>query len=177
MFMFAWVKRLVGGSGPPGRRGSTRDARSADPEIRMQTAERLGGVFERWAGEVLAALLGDGHPAVREAALDSLRRQGDAALRPLLGALNHADPEVGKAAADLLGRLHSAEAVGPLLSALKYAARPVQTAARRALEALGGLAVPALEAARDDPQPWVRRQVEEILVQARSLPNAAGPPG
>ncbi len=110
----------------------------------------------------------DSHSPVREAARDSLRQRGPAAVPVLLIALKHADANVGKTAAELLGELRAPEAVGPLLVALKYAARPVQVAARRALEGLGPLAVPALEAAREEPQPWVRRQIEEILAQAPS---------
>jgi hypothetical protein len=66
------------------------------------------------------------------------------------------------------------EAVPPLLIALKYDARPTQGAARKALARLGALAVPALEAARDEPQPWVRQQIEELLSEINAGP-LAGP--
>jgi HEAT repeat protein len=72
---------------------------------------------------------------------------------------------VGQAAAELLGELRAAEAVEPLLLALKYEKRPVQLAAARALVQVGEPAVEALETVRNDPQPWVRARIEAILAE------------
>src|SRR5262249_19117117 len=120
-----------------------------------QAALALAAVPEVWAVDELARLLADRSEPVRQAAADGLRQCGIGAYPQLLGALNHADPGVGVLAAELLGALGRAEAAEPLLAALSFAARPVQIAARRALEQLGPLAVPALHAARTEAQPWV----------------------
>jgi hypothetical protein len=70
-----------------------------------------------------------------------------------------------------------------LILSLKFAPRPVQLAAKRSLTKLGALAVPALLAARDEPQPWIRQQVNEILAEQSPPPTpeptpdgAGGPP-
>ena len=73
--------------------------------------------------------------------------------------------------AELLGGVPALEVVEPLVLALKYASRPVQLAAKRSLTKLGPLAVPALTAARDEPQPWIRQQVNEILAAAGPKPE------
>lgn len=107
---------------------------------------------------------------VRESAKESLRKYGAHALDALLHGLNQADANVAQASAELLGELGRPEAVQPLLVALKYSQRPVQLAAKRALARLGPVAKPDLEAARGEPQPWVRAQIEEVLAQVSSAP-------
>jgi HEAT repeat protein len=98
----------------------------------------------------------------------ALRSLGGAALPALLQGLNDARPEVAAAAAELLGDLRREEVVRPLLVALKYAKRPVQLAAGRALGRCGAVAVPALREALTEEQPWVRRQIEQALEVAES---------
>lgn len=44
--------------------------------------------------------------------------------------------------------------------------RPVQLAAWRALGQCGSIAVPALRAALDEPQPWVQKQIAAALADA-----------
>jgi HEAT repeat protein len=161
--MFGWLQQLLGSLFAPDVPPLVRQARSPDALVRRQAAVELGTVLESWAAELLLSLLEDTHSAVREAAGESLRRLGPASVSVLLEGLNHANPQVGQAAAELLGEFGHPRSVGPLLTALKYAPRPVQVACKRALIRLGSVAVPALEAAREEPQPWVRRQIEDIL--------------
>jgi HEAT repeat protein len=158
---FGWLWRL-GTSSP------IQDSYGQDPQKRQRAAEQLGAVKEAGAAERLLDLLRDPSSLVRDAAKASLRQQGPADVAVLLGGLNDSDPEVGKTAAELLGVLGRPETIPPLLTALKYNARPVQIAARRALEAFGPAAIPALENARSETQPWVRQQIEEALAQIRS---------
>ncbi len=128
-------------------------------------------------GQEQFARLASSDPAVRESAAKALRELGPAALPALHEGLKQADPRVGQASAELLGELRQPESVGPLLVALKYAARPVQLAARPALERLGTLAVPVLQEARSEPQVWVRQQIEEILAQVKPEPILEKRPG
>ena len=105
----------------------------------------------------------------------ALLKRGVLAAPELLSGLNHADVEVAKVSAELLGELRAVEVVRPLVVALKFAPRPVQVAARRALARLGRLAVPELEAVREDPQYWVRQQVAEILGEIRGSAETPAP--
>ena len=73
--------------------------------------------------------------------------------------------EVATASVALLSELENPAAVEPLIVALKYSPRPVQLAAKRALVRLGAVAVEAVRAAAEDPQPWVRQQCLEVLEQ------------
>jgi hypothetical protein len=75
---------------------------------------------------------------------------------------------VGEVAAELLGELHHPDSLEPLVTALKFGTRPVQLAAKRALQAFGPAAVPALHSAQGEQQPWLRRQIEEILEKIRT---------
>lgn len=108
-------------------------------------------------------LLASPVPATREAAREELRGKGKEALPVLLAGLAGPREDVAVVSAELLGELGGEEAVGPLLRALKYAARKTQIAARRALERCGGVAVPALREAIGEQNPWVRGQVVEAL--------------
>jgi HEAT repeat protein len=167
--MFGWLKLLFHTWGRKGRLArKTRDAR---PEVRLQAAVELGTVSEEWAYPELLRLLQDPHTVVREAAQAGLRQQGPRALPVLLSGLNHSDDQIAQQSADLLGELHHADAVQPLLKALKYNPRPVQLAARRALIRCGPLALDALREAEIEPQPWVRRQIEDILAEIGPKPD------
>jgi HEAT repeat protein len=116
-------------------------------------------------------LLQDPHTVVREAAQAGLRQHGLRALPVLLSGLNHSNDQIAQQSADLLGELQNPDAVQPLLKALKYNPRPVQLAARRALIRCGPLALDALKEAEDEPQPWVRRQIEDILAEIAPKPD------
>jgi HEAT repeat protein len=171
--MWGWLHKIFGFKPP--LPSLVRQACSLDPAARQQAAEQLGAVPESWAAAQLIELLGDSHSVVRETARASLSRRGADGFAALRQGLGHANSEVAAASAELLGALNTAEAVGPLLTALKYAARPVQLASRRALEQLGQLAIPSLEAVLNEPQPWVRKQIEETLshIKARMIPPSA----
>jgi|SRR5262245_625423 len=147
-------------------------ARSADPDQRRLAAEELGASPEPWAAGELVRLLQDAHAPVREAAQASLRRHGAAAVPALFRGLEHSDPKVAASAADLLGELRPAGGVERLLMALKFGTRPVQLAATRALTRYGPTARAAVEAERAGAEPWVRRQLDEIL----AAPADAAPP-
>lgn len=177
--MLGWLKRFFLGEPAPDQSPLAKQAHSAEPGARERAAAQLGEVSGPWAADQLLEMLRDAHASVREAARTSLGRQGPAAFPALCRGLNHADAQVGRAAAEILGERREPEAVAPLLGALKYGARPVQNAARVALERLGDLAVPALEAAREEQQPWAQRQIEEALAQikrASAVAPAAPPP-
>jgi HEAT repeats len=138
-------------------------ARSGDPDQRRQVAEELGTSAEPWAAGELVRLLQDAHAPVREAAQAGLRRQGPTAVPALLRGLDHSDSKVAASVADLLGELRPAAGVERLLMALKFGTRPVQLAATRALARYGSAARAAVEAERAGAEPWVRRQIDEIL--------------
>jgi HEAT repeat protein len=149
-------------------------ARHSQPVVRVQAAADLAGRPDEGSVRALIQLLEDIHPAVREVAQAGLRKMGPAAKDGLLVALNHGNAEVARFAAETLGELGSQEVVGPLITGLKFAQRPVQNACRRALVRLGPLAVPALQAVSNEPQPWVRQQILEILAggAVEQQPNA-----
>ncbi|MDB5311718.1 MAG: hypothetical protein JWO38_5920 [Gemmataceae bacterium] len=177
--MFRWLLRVVGGSrSAPGREHPlASQARSDAVTEREAAAGPLATIPELWAGDLLLTLLQDPVPGVRTAAKEALRTRGLIAAPELLTALNHSDVEVATVAAELLGGLRVPEVVRPLVVALKFNPRPVQMAARRALVGLGPIAVPVLEAAREDPQYWVRQQVAEILAEIQGGPRPAPEPG
>jgi HEAT repeat protein len=151
-----------------------RQATSPDAEIRRAAADGLAASSEPWAGPALLGLLGDSHSTVRGAATDALRRLGPTAAPLLQKGLDHSSPEVARAAAELLGEVGSGDHADALLVALKYAQRPVQLAAKRALIQIGPAAGPALEAGTAETHPWVRQQIEEIRAAIRG--EAVGAP-
>jgi HEAT repeat protein len=171
--MLGWLSRVFGGSRPVVVEPPLAvQARSADPAQREAAAGPLAAVPEVWAGELLLKMLQDASAGVRSAAKEGLRKRGVLAAPELLTGLNHADVQVATTAAELLGEMRVADVVPPLLVALKFSARPVQIAARRALARLGTVAVPTLQAAKEDPQYWVRQQIAEILAEIDSAQPA-----
>lgn len=168
--MLGWLRGLFGKLTTP---SVSEAAASLDPEARRAAAEKLGETPEAWAADELEPLLADAHAPVREAAQASLRRLGIVAVPVLLRGLRSARDEIAVASADLLGESPRPEAVEPLLVALKFAERPVQLAARRALLRHGPAAVPALRAASTESQPWVQAQIAGILKELGSDPASA----
>jgi HEAT repeat protein len=148
-------------------------ARSANTAARQKAAEELGAIPEDWATDELFRLVADGTAPVREAAIEGLRRQGPRVLPALLRNLKHPQAAVATASADLLGAFPSAEIVEKLLVTLKFAERPVQMAARRSLGRCGQVAVPALRAALNETNPWLRDQIAAALAEAEAEPQAA----
>jgi HEAT repeat protein len=140
-----------------------RQAQSPETAQRVQAATGFAELPEPRVVAILVGMLGDVEPSVRVAAGETLKKFGPLAVGLLLEGLKGPHEQAAVCSAELLGEMQSAEAVEPLLRGLKYATRPVQLAARKALERLGPAAVPALEAARGEPQPWVKRQIEDAL--------------
>jgi HEAT repeat protein len=134
-------------------------------ETRREAVRGLGDIRDPRVPERLIPLLTDLDTSVRSETRLALRRQGTAALPALLSALDHSDPERGKAAAELLGELRDPQTVGPLLKALKFGAQPLRAPVGRALEAIGKPAVQSLRAALSDEYPYVRREVAGILAR------------
>ncbi|HUR54417.1 MAG TPA: HEAT repeat domain-containing protein [Gemmataceae bacterium] len=174
--MLRLLKRLIGGKPVPPDPPVVVQSRSAEAADREAAAVQLGTSTEPWAGDVLLKLLLDSHTPVRTAAREALRVRGATAIPELLRGLNHADQEVAQVSAELLGDVKAVEVVEPLVLALKFTSRPVQLAAKRSLTKLGALAVPALTAARDEPQPWIRQQVTEILANQEATVPSSEPP-
>jgi HEAT repeat protein len=175
--MLGRVARWLGLGGPTTARGLREQARDAEPDQRRRAAERLGAVAEPWACDALLVLLQDVIPAVRHAARAALRAQGLAATGALVKALDHADPKIAVPAAETLGELRPPDAVRPLLLVMKFGSLEVRAAAIRALVRYGAAALPALELARQDPDPWTRMRSEEILADIRAaLPPPPAPP-
>ncbi len=173
--MFKWLARWLAATGPKSHRALATRVRSQEPEVRRQAAETLGGVAEPWACGELLVLLKDMFAEVRDAARDSLRRQGLAATAVLVQALEHADPKVAVPAANLLGELKDLDAVRPLLLVMKYGTVEIRAAATRALICYGRSAIPGLILATQDPDPWTRMRGEEILAEIRAAENAPAP--
>jgi HEAT repeat protein len=146
--MFAWFRRWR----------LRRQAGSTDPATRQQRPDGE-------AAGILIPFLCDTHTPVRDAARTALGQLGARALQPLIEALNHADANLAAASADVLGEIGDASAIEPLITSLKFAPRPVQLAAMRALEQLGPPALEPLREVRNDPSPYVRQKAEEILAK------------
>lgn len=152
-----------------------QQAQSAETARRVLAVEGFAGLPEPRVAGLLAGMLGDVEPSVRAVAGQALKQFGPLAIAPLLEGLKSPHEQAAVCSAELLGDMRPPEAVEPLLRALKYAPRPVQLAARRSLERFGAAAVPELEAARAEQQPWVKRQIEEALAAiARGAGGLAG---
>ncbi len=172
--MLRWLTRLFRKPSPP-IHPLLQQSHSDDPVTRALAAAELGRLIETWACVELVRLLTDLYQPVRDTSLTALRQQGTAALPTLIEALKHPQPEVQLIAAELLGELRMVECVQPLLIVLKYSDRPLQRVARRALELCGTAAIPALRAAVEEPQPWVREQVADLLATAEAKASEAQP--
>ena len=166
--MLKWLAQWFGLGSPCSPRGLREQARSTEPEQRRRAAEQLGAVSDPWVRDELLILLKDMFAEVRDAARESLRRQGAPAVGVLVKALDDSDPKVAVPAAEILGELKHPDAVRPLLLVMKFGSLEVRAAAIRALIRYGPAAVPALEAAVQDPDPWTRMRGEEILADIRA---------
>jgi HEAT repeat protein len=174
--MLSWLRRLLGGNRPPAVPPLVEQSRDPDYSVRQKAAEALGGVNELWAATALVERLGDMFEPVRVAAQASLRRLGPASVPALAAGMKHPRDQVVVQSAELLGELGAAEGVEALMGTFKFAPRELQRAALRALIRLGAVARPALEASKDDPDPWVRQHVEDLLAalnQAKPAPTPA----
>jgi HEAT repeat protein len=165
--MLRWFTRLFRKSTPPPHPLLVQ-SQNDDPVTRALAAAELGRLTETWASVELVRMLTDLYKPVRDSSLAALRQQGAVALPTLIESLKHPRPEVQLIAAELLGELRLVECVQPLLVVLKYADRPLQRVARRALQQCGTVAIPSLRAALEEPQPWVREQVADLLATAEA---------
>jgi hypothetical protein len=132
-----------------------------DVAIRIAAAEALAPLKDPLAVEPLAALLKDDDTRVRLASVAALAaRGGFRVVDPLVTAMEDRDPEVRSAAetavfrrlmtdpdqdtrratATALGRIHSADAVEPLIKAVMDADESVRAASIKALHAIGDVA-------------------------------------
>jgi HEAT repeat protein len=173
--MLSWFRRLLG-SNKPAVPALVQQSRDPDYSVRMRAVEALGTVSEPWAATALVERLGDMFEPVRLGAMASLRRLGTVAVAALAAGVKHPRDQIVVLSAELLGELGSAEGVDALMSTFRFAPRELQRAALRALMRLGVVARPALEATKDDPDPWVRQHVEDMLAalrQANPTPTPA----
>lgn len=161
--MFSWLSRKFA-SAPP-EPVQLQQMKSEDPAVRQQAAEAMGEIPEFWSVSALLKLLTDVYTPVREAARAGLVKLGPPAVDGLLEGMNHANTDLGKTCAEILGDIKDPQAIIPLILSLKFGARPVQLACRRSLEKFGEPARAELEKARAETQPWVREQIEGILTQ------------
>src|SRR5262245_30754711 len=166
--MFKALARWLGLGAPTSARGLREQAHDPDPEQRRRAAEQLGAISDPWVRDELLLLLKDMMSEVREAARAALRQQGPAATGVLIKALEDGDPRIAVPAAELLGEFKDEAAVRPLLLVMKFGSLEIRAAAIRALIRYGSAAVPALEAATKDPDPWARMRGEEILADIRA---------
>ena len=111
----------------------------------------------------VAALVGDFPAAVRE---------GTAAIPALSEVLRSKDAATRCRAAEALGSVHSAEALAPLLQALKDHDPQVQNSASRALANIGSPAVQGLADALGSPDASVQREAARALGEIRD-PHSA----
>lgn len=159
--MLRWIFRLFEPWTTQGK--LSRLARSTDATTRQDAANQLAQVREMWASQALLQLLADTHTPVRESARQALANHGASATPVLIEGLKHSNENIAVTSAGLLGELRQIESIKPLIVILKYATRPAQLAARRALEQCGEVARPELTQSMTETHPWVRKQITEIL--------------
>jgi HEAT repeat protein len=152
---------------------------SAEPELRLASAQALGKLGESAALPSLTTCLGDPSEEVRQVVTEALsrlgvrhRREVVRTLRPLL---EHDDPEWRMNVVLILGRLDGEEVEGHLAFAMKDESSLVRRAAVRALEGhKGGGQLQALMLALTDEDDEVRRLAVEALGMTED-PQALGP--
>ncbi len=131
---------------------------SRDWVVRMHAARSMGRIADPCSVETLALLLHDTVPAVRDEAVAVLTSIGEAAVTPLVDALEHDDWRIRLRAAEALCVLRPPTAVRPLVARLQH---DLDTAVRQeAARALGDIgdsgAVDALLEVIEDPRLRVR---------------------
>jgi HEAT repeat protein len=130
-----------------------------------------GAVVER-----LIHVLGErDETGARNAAAEALSGMGASAVPPLVRLLGHADPDLRKFAADILGQLGLPEAEGALVAVLlEDGDLNVRVAAAEALARVGGRgAALALERLLPNPEPLLRLSALESLAALRHPPALA----
>ena len=141
------------------------------PEVRVAAARSLGALGSLALLKTILGVLATGG---RWGALDTyeiLRNFGPAASKPLLQAMEEwSPPKVRRHAAELLGLMHSVEAVPVLRAALKDSDLELRTRAARALGRIGDpSAEPELIAGMKDPWWSVRSACAQALGELGSI--------
>jgi HEAT repeat protein len=123
---------------------------------------------------------------VRQAAAESLGRlKAERAVEPLLPLLKDRDKDVRGTTAQALGHLGDARAIQALVETLADSQTEVRRLAAAALQKLNPdwasteaarQAVPALKAAQQHHEYWVRQAATETLARIQALPVAAPEP-
>ncbi|GAB4567976.1 MAG: hypothetical protein Kow0047_20550 [Anaerolineae bacterium] len=104
--------------------------------------------------------------AERHLALATLEQMGDAAVEPLIAALQSERPALRRGAAEALGWIRSPRATAALAAALRDPSEAVRVEAAWALGQIGtDLARQALLEASQDPSPYVRTEIVRALGQ------------
>jgi HEAT repeat protein len=164
--MWSWLMSLFG----PDKRspeGLVQQLNSPKPEVRTEALKTLATVKEPWAVGVLLPFLGHPDATLSAAVRADLLARGAAIVPAVSTRIDRSDPATAKQLLELLADLKIAEAVPVLLQALKFSTRPTQLVAKQALIRTGTVAVPALEAC-DEANPWVQKQIEDILAAVRA---------
>jgi HEAT repeat protein len=163
-------------------KGLVRALTYKDPDVRQAASAALVELGRSALPFLLQALqASDVH--LRRAAAPPLAEigipNGEPARQQIIEALcqrlRDPDSQVGLAAADALGTLRDARAVGPLCATLKNPAAEVRRAAAQALGRIAdSWALPALHAATCDPEESVRHAALQALDEIGIPRDAAG---
>lgn len=159
--------------------------RDKDAHVRAAAAAALGHIGASGAVPALIQGLKDEQWSVRQAAVEALGRlHADVAVEPLLPLLKDRDKDVRYTTAQVLGNLGDQRAVQALVEALTDVETPVRRAAAAALEQIdpewprtdaARQAVPALKAAQQHRDYWVRQAATEALARIQAMPVEAAP--
>lgn len=103
--------------------------------VRWTAAEALGKSGDTRVIPPLKDALQDENSSVRRAVIEALGKLGKPAISPLIDALENGDDDARWTAARMLGRIGDAQAVPPLIDALKLSS--VCSAAAKALDSIG----------------------------------------
>ena len=182
---------------------------SPRPRVRVLAAEALGRIGDPRAVDPLVACLknpgppeaagpdgnaptknktavdrdepGNGMADVRQKAAEALGRLGRPAVEPLIACLGGNDDAVSKLAAETLGDIQDARAIGPLIDRLVTASGDenhegvaVRGAVIGALTQLGTPAIAPLVAHLQDKDLAARKNVAEVLADLKYVPADAG---
>jgi len=110
-----------------------------NPGIVMRAVEALGQTGDERAAVPLIGMLNRSDPSLRFVTSEALIHLGSAAVPSLIDTLNHKDPVVVSAAAEILGKIGDQRAIEPLTEALKHRdSDRVRLSVATALGAIGG---------------------------------------
>jgi HEAT repeat protein len=160
--------------------------RDKDNQVRTAVAAALGKIGAALAVPALLAALKDDQWSVRQAAAESLGRlKAESAVEPLLPLLKDRDKDVRCTVAQALAGLADPRSVRALIEALVDSQTEVRRAAIAALQKTrpdwartdaARQAIPALKAAQQHREYWVRQAATETLARINELPAAQPEP-